>query len=62
MIRSLLSHPAAEVRQKAIQILSESGDKTVRPDIERLIRDPDLNVRTEALLYLPIMLTLTRWS
>src|SRR6202158_5585938 len=53
VIRSLLSHPAPEVRQKAIQILSESGDKTVRPDIERLIRDPDLNVRTEALLYLP---------
>ena len=52
VIRSLLSHPAPEVRQKAIQILSESGDKTVRPDIERLIRDPDLNVRTEALLYL----------
>jgi ATP:ADP antiporter, AAA family len=52
VIRSLLSHPAPEVRQKAIQILSESGDKTVRPDIERLIRDPDLSVRTEALLYL----------
>ena len=52
VIRSLLSHPSPEVRQKAIQILSESGDKTVRADIERLIRDPDLNVRTEALLYL----------
>jgi HEAT repeat protein len=52
VIRSLLSHPAAQVRQKAITILSESGDKTVRPEIERLLRDPDLNVRTEALLYL----------
>src|SRR6202521_4020916 len=41
VIRSLLSHPAPEVRQKAIQILSESGDKTARPDIERLIRHPD---------------------
>jgi AAA family ATP:ADP antiporter len=52
VIRSLLSHPAAQVRQKAITVLSESGDKTVRPEIERLLRDCDLNVRTEALLYL----------
>jgi HEAT repeat protein len=32
--------------------LSASGDKTVRPEIEKLLRDPELNVRTEALLYL----------
>jgi AAA family ATP:ADP antiporter len=51
-VRSLLSHPSAEIRQKAISILSASGDPTVRPDMERLLRDPDLNVRTEALLYL----------
>jgi HEAT repeat protein len=51
-IRSLLGHPSPQVRQKAITILSESGDKTVRPDIEPLLRDADLNVRTEALLYL----------
>ena len=52
VIRSLLSHPAAAVRQKALSILAASGDKTVRPDVEGLLRDPDLNVRTEALLYL----------
>jgi ATP:ADP antiporter, AAA family len=52
VIRSLLSHPAAIVRQKAIGILAASGDKTLRPEIEPLLRDPDLNVRTEALLYL----------
>ena len=52
VIRSLLSHPAASVRQKAVTILAASGDKTVRPDVEGLLRDPDLNVRTEALLYL----------
>jgi AAA family ATP:ADP antiporter len=52
VVRSLLSHPSAEIRRKAIAILSVSGDHTVRPDIERLLRDPDLNVRTEALLYL----------
>src|SRR5207248_8987028 len=37
---------------KALSILAASGDKTVRPDVEGLLRDPDLNVRTEALLYL----------
>ncbi len=51
-ILSLLSHSSAQVRQRAITILSESGDKTVRPVIEPLLRDADLNVRTEALLYL----------
>ncbi len=51
-IRSLLIHPSAEIRRKAITILSASGDKTVRSDMERLLRDPDLGVRTEALLYL----------
>jgi ATP/ADP translocase len=52
VIRGLLKHPSPEVRQKAISILAESGDTTVRADIEPLLRDPDLNVRTEALLYL----------
>ena len=52
VIRSLLSHPAAAVRQKAIAILSATGDRTVRPEIESLLRDPELSVRTEALLYL----------
>src|SRR5207244_5195243 len=40
VIRSLLSHPAAPVRQKALAILAASGDKTVRPDVEGLLRDP----------------------
>ncbi|MGH9547408.1 MAG: Npt1/Npt2 family nucleotide transporter [Terriglobales bacterium] len=52
VIRSLLNHSSPQVRQKAIAILSESGDASVRPDIERMLKDPDLNVRTEALLYL----------
>jgi ATP:ADP antiporter, AAA family len=51
-IRALLTHPSAQIRQKAITILSESGDATVRSDIEPLLKDADLNVRTEALLYL----------
>lgn len=52
VVRSLLSHPAAPVRRKAVTILSAAGEKAVRPEVEQLLRDPDLNVRTEALLYL----------
>ena len=48
----LLRHPAPEVRQKAISILAEAGDKTVLPQIEGLLNDSHLEVRTEALLYL----------
>ena len=52
VVRGLLSHPAPEVRQKAISILSAVGDKSVRPAIEVLLKDPDHSVRTEAMLYL----------
>ena len=52
VIRGLLRHPTAEVRQKAITTLSVTSDKTVLPQVQELLRDPDLSVRTEALLYL----------
>lgn len=52
VIRALLSHSAAEVRQKAISILSAAGDKAAVPEVQRLLRDPELGVRTEALLFL----------
>ena len=52
VIRGLLNHPSADVRQKAISILSAIGDGSVRPAIEALMRDPDPGVRTEAMLYL----------
>ena len=52
VIRSLLHHPSAEVRQKAISILSAAGDASVRRSIEGLLKDPDSGVRTEAMLYL----------
>ncbi|MBZ5657926.1 MAG: HEAT repeat domain-containing protein [Acidobacteriia bacterium] len=52
VIRGLLSHPAPEVREKAISILSAVGDKSVLPSIEILLRDPDSGVRTQAMLYL----------
>lgn len=51
-IRELLNHPSAEVRKKAVSILAAAGDKTAAPQMEALLRDSDLEVRTEALLYL----------
>jgi AAA family ATP:ADP antiporter len=51
-IRVLLNHPAAEVRKKAISVLDAGGDKTIVPQIEVLLQDSNLEVRTEALLYL----------
>ena len=51
-MRALLTHPSAEVRQRAVRLLAAAADLTVQPTIERLIYDPHLAVRTEALLYL----------
>jgi AAA family ATP:ADP antiporter len=52
VIRGLLHHPAPEVRQKAISVLSAVGDKSVLLAMELLLKDPDPNVRTEAMMYL----------
>ncbi len=51
-VRDLLRHPASEVRRRALQILSEAGDMTIQGHAERMLSDPELDVRTEALLYL----------
>ena len=51
-VRGLLRHRAPEVRRTAVSLLDEAGDKTVQADVERLLYDPDLAVRTEALLYI----------
>ena len=40
------------VREKALGILSASADTAVLPEVKDLIRDTDLTVRTEALLFL----------
>jgi ATP:ADP antiporter, AAA family len=52
VVRGLLKHDAAEVRARAVAVLNEGGDLSVRGEIERLLYDPDLLVRTEALLYI----------
>ena len=50
-VRGLLTHQSAEVRRAAVTVLDGSGDKSVQSDVERLLYDPDLGVRTEAMLY-----------
>jgi len=51
-IRKLLGHDVPEVRAKAVLVLRNLGDLSVVPQIEQLLRDPQLSVRTEALLFL----------
>jgi AAA family ATP:ADP antiporter len=51
-VRGLLKHEDPEIRQQAIRLLARSGDTTVKDEVEALVRDPDLGVRTEALLYM----------
>lgn len=51
-IRGLLNHPRPEIRRKAISVLSAVADTSVRHSIELLLKDPDHDVRTEAMLYL----------
>jgi AAA family ATP:ADP antiporter len=52
VIRDLLQHPSGEVRQKALSILSSSGDTSVLVTVEGMLKDPEIAVRTEAMLYL----------
>lgn len=51
-LRGLLTHPSPIVRRRAVALLSATGDRSAAADVERLLRDGDLETRTEALLYL----------
>jgi AAA family ATP:ADP antiporter len=51
-IRRLIEHPSAHVRRKAVAVLSGAGDRSVRHQVSTLLRDPNIEVRTEALAYL----------
>lgn len=52
VIRDLLQHPSGEVRKKALAILSASGDTSILPSVEGMLKDPEIAVRTEAMLFL----------
>lgn len=49
-VRRLLAHDDATVRRHALAILRAAGDPTIANDAFGMLRDPDLGVRTEALL------------
>ena len=51
-LRMLLQHPAPDIRRRALALLSAVGDSHIAETAVRLLRDPDLGVRTEALLYI----------
>ena len=51
-LRPLLTHPDAEIRRRALAILSSGGDDDIADRVPVMLRDPDIGVRTEALLYL----------
>jgi AAA family ATP:ADP antiporter len=50
-VRGLITHASPEVRAEAVRVLDESGDTGFVSPVEKLLHDPDLTVRTQALLY-----------
>jgi AAA family ATP:ADP antiporter len=51
-LHALLRHSSSRVRQRALVMLIDARDESPRHEVEALLRDPELIVRTEALLYL----------
>ena len=51
-VRGLLTHPSPPVRRRALAMLDQAGDAGAVPLVEPLLRDPDFDTRTEALLFL----------
>ena len=51
-LRGLLTHADPEIRRRALALLSAGGDKEIADQVAIMLRDPDIGVRTEALLYL----------
>ena len=51
-IRGLIRHESPDVRAKALAILNAAGDSTLVDDVEDMLSDRHLRVRTEALRYL----------
>ncbi len=51
-MRTLLTHPDADIRRRSLAALSSSGDDSIAERVPAMLRDPDIGVRTEALLYL----------
>ena len=53
-LRGLLEHASPAVRQQALRLLADGGDREILPQVERMVGDENLDVRTEALRYLVV--------
>jgi AAA family ATP:ADP antiporter len=51
-LHGLVSHESPAIRRRAIALLRAAGDRSARAEVEARLTDPDLETRTEALLYL----------
>ena len=51
VLHRLLTHEDPSVRARVLEVLNASGDRTAAAAADRMLTDPDLNVRTQALLY-----------
>ena len=51
-LRTLLEHPEPDIRRRALSLLRAAGDREVGALAVAMLKDPDLGVRTESLLYL----------
>jgi AAA family ATP:ADP antiporter len=51
-VRGLLEHSSPAVRQRALRVLGNAGDREVLRQVEKMLGDPSVEVRTEALHYL----------
>ncbi|HET7842415.1 MAG TPA: MFS transporter [Terriglobia bacterium] len=51
-LRRLLEHPSPAVRQRALRLLSDAGDRKLQPQAEKMLGDESNEVRAEALRYL----------
>ena len=52
LLRNLLEHPSPAVRQRALRLLGDAGDRKILPQVEKMRGDESLEVRTEVLHYL----------
>ncbi|MBZ5497350.1 MAG: HEAT repeat domain-containing protein [Acidobacteriia bacterium] len=53
-LRRLLDHRSPAVRQQALRLLGDAGDREILPRVEELLGDESLEVRAEALRYLVV--------
>lgn len=54
VLRTLLEHRSPAVRQRALRLLGDAGDRQILPQVEKMVGDESLEVRTEALHYLVV--------